>query len=140
MAVRPGRLTLWGAAVRMFRARPLFGVGPDNYRLLYGRYSTLRVADPRVHSNNMYLEVLAGMGVVGSVALLWLGVSSARAAFRAARSSAIGLGVAAACAAIAVHGLVDSFLAFTGTYILFGLTLGLASACERDGRRHAYRV
>src|SRR4051812_47051149 len=77
MAVRPGRLALWGAAVGMFRARPLFGVGPDNYRLLYGRYSTLRVADPRVHSNNMYLEVLAGMGLAGGLALLWLGVTSA---------------------------------------------------------------
>jgi O-antigen ligase len=140
MAVRPGRLALWGAALRMVGERPLLGVGPDNYRLLYGRYSTIGVADPRVHSNNMYLEVLAGMGFIGGVALLWLGAISAQGIRRAARAGGVGLGVAAAGVAIAVHGLVDSFIAFTGTYILFALTLGLASAYERDGRRHAHRV
>jgi hypothetical protein len=88
----------------------------------------------------MYLEVLAGMGLMGGLALLWLGVTSAQAVLRAARAGGIGLGIAAACVAIAVHGLVDSFIAFTGTYILFALTLGLASAYERDGRRHAHRV
>ena len=140
MSVRPSRFTLWGAALRMFRERPLLGVGPDNYRLLYGRYSTLKVADPRVHSNNMYLEVLAGMGLTGGLALLFLGATSGRAAMRAGRAGGLGLGIAAAGVAIAAHGLVDSFLAFTGTYILFAFTLGLASACERDSRRHAHSV
>ena len=45
--------------------------------------------------------------------------------------NALGLAVAAACLAIAAHGLVDSFLAFAPTYILFSLTLGLAAACAR---------
>jgi hypothetical protein len=139
MAVRPGRLQLWGAAWRMFVARPLLGVGPDNYRLLYGRFSTIAHADPRVHSNDMYLEVLAGMGIAGVLACGWLAFTALRSAIVAARSP-LGLGIAAACAAIAVHGLVDAFLAFTGTYVLIAVTLGLATACEQDDTGHAHRV
>jgi len=140
LAVRPGRLVLWAAAARMFAAHPLLGIGPDNYRLLYGRYSTLKEADPRVHSNNMYIEILAGTGLVGAMAFVWVGVLTARAALAAAFDGAIGAGIAAACAAIAVHGLVDSFLSFTGTYILIAVTLGLASAYAPWSERHAHRV
>jgi hypothetical protein len=43
----------------------------------------------------------------------------------------MAVGVAAACIAIAAHGLVDSFLSFAPTYMLFSLTLGLAAACAR---------
>lgn len=138
--VRPGRLVLWAAAFRMAAAHPWLGVGPDNYRLLYGQFSTLTFADPRVHSNNMYIEVLAGMGAAGLASLLWVGIGSARDAWRAAASSDAGAGVAAACAAVAVHGLVDSFLSFTATYLLIGVMLGLASAWARDGEGHAHRI
>ena len=73
-AVRPGRFVLWRAAARMIADHPVFGVGPDNFRLLYGDYAGLANADPRVHSNNMYLEVLAGGGLVGAAGVrvaLW---------------------------------------------------------------------
>ncbi len=136
--VRPGRLELWGAAWRMFLAHPLHGVGADNFRLLYGEYSSIAPADPRVHSNNMYLEVLSGMGLIGFAALLWTG-RAAIAAARLALRSDLGAGLAAAVAAIAVHGLVDSFLSFTGTYLLMAVTLGLTSAAAGDGA-HAHRV
>ncbi|HUR33741.1 MAG TPA: O-antigen ligase family protein [Vicinamibacterales bacterium] len=140
MAVRPGRLILWSAALRMLIDHPWLGVGPDNYRLLYGRYSTLKVADPRVHSNNMYIELIAGTGLVGAAALVWLGARLGAAAMAAARSDGIGAGIAAACLAIATHGLADSFLSFTGTYILIAVTLGLASGCALAGQRHAHRI
>jgi O-antigen ligase len=127
---RPRRLVLWGAAARMFAAHPLLGVGPDNFRLLYPRYAGLTAGDPRTHSNNMYLEVLAGGGLVTALAFGWFVWSAARMC-RAAVGPPIAVGVAAACLAIAAHGLVDSFLAFAPTYILFSLTLGLAAACAR---------
>ena len=135
-AWRPGRLVLWRAAVRMFAAHPLLGVGPDNFRLTYTSYTDLRRGDPRTHSNNMYLEMLAGGGLVTAVAFVWW-------LWRAARMSAVGvartadgrggvsIGIAAAGIAILLHGLVDSFLAFAPIYILFSLTLGLTAACAR---------
>ena len=128
---RPGRLVLWRAAARMLAAHPLLGVGPDNFRLSYGDYTALKAADPRLHSNNMYIEMFAGGGLLGGGAFLWLIWRAGAVAVRAVR---IEPGVAAAMLAIAVHGLVDSFLSFAPTYLLFSLTLGLAVASPRVGK------
>jgi hypothetical protein len=49
-------------------------------------------------------------------------------------------GVAAASVAIAFHGLVDSFLSFTATYILIAVTLGMASASHAINQAHAHRI
>jgi hypothetical protein len=133
-AVRPGRMVLWGAAAGMIADHPVFGAGPDNYRLLYGTYAGLARADPRVHSNNMYLEVLAGGGLLAGLAFAWLvwrvGRSVLDGLRRAVRSheAMAATGIAAACAAIA---LLDSFLSFTPTYVLIAVTVALASRAAR---------
>jgi hypothetical protein len=44
--------------------------------------------------------------------------------------AAAGSAVLAAGVAIAAHGMADSFLGFTGTYILIAITIGLAVACD----------
>jgi hypothetical protein len=134
--VRPGRAVLWRAAARMFADHPLTGVGPDNFRLAYGSYAGLTGADQRTHSNNMYLEMLAGGGLIVAAAfgcLLWQVGSCAIAITRRAggAAGAAAPGVAAALLAIAVHASVDSFLSFAPTYVLFSLTLGCAVACAR---------
>jgi O-antigen ligase len=131
---------LWRAAARLLATRPLLGIGLDNFRLLYGRYAGLPGADPRVHTNNMYFELLVGGGLVGALAFGWL-LWRARAMFAAALRAdaprpAIAIGLVAAGVAILLHGLVDCFLSFTPTYVLFGLTAGLAGACAR-GTEHA---
>ncbi|MEQ1730563.1 MAG: O-antigen ligase family protein, partial [Vicinamibacterales bacterium] len=138
-AARPGRFVLWAAAARMWREHPLLGVGPDNFRLLYGRYASIANADPRVHSNNAYIELFVGMGLVGAGVLAWLAVRVAAAVRRCCEAGGAELGVAAACVAIAVHGLADSFLSFTGSYIVMAVAVGLASACPQV-ERHAHRV
>ena len=144
--VRPGRFKLWQAAGRMFMEHPLLGVGPDNFRLLYGGYAGIANPDPRVHTNNMYLEALVGGGLVAGVAFAWL-CWRATNVFAGALLRATGrdlgtvtAGVAAAGVAIALHGLVDSFFSFTATYILFAVTLGLAVACDGLTTAHANRV
>jgi len=137
--IRPGRLVLWRAAVRMFAAHPLAGVGPDNFRLAYGSYLGIAGTDERTHSNNMYLEMLAGGGLLVAGAfgwLLWRSAACAAAIIRltprgGGAAGAVALGVAAAILAIAVHGSVDSCLSFAPTYVLFSLTLGYAVACAR---------
>jgi hypothetical protein len=129
---RPRRLRLWRAAARMFAAHPILGVGPDNFRLLYGGFAGLTSPDPRMHSNNMYIEILVGSGLVGGLAFGWLLWSTARRLASRVREAATDrsliadVGVALAVVAIGVHGAVDSFLGFTPTYTLIGLTLGLA--------------
>jgi hypothetical protein len=149
LTVRPGRLQLWTAAARMIAAHPLLGVGPDNFRLSYGEYAGIRPADPRIHSNNMYIEVLTGSGLVGGLAFAWLLWRAAGVVLPDLRApaGAMAMGVAAALFAVALHGLVDSFLSFGPTYVLFALTLGLAVACARghwglatDTEADAHRV
>jgi len=106
------RLSLWRVALRMFWEHP-FGVGPDNYRLEYGRYLGAQEWDTNVHSNNLYLELLTGSGVLG---LASFGLLLASVRWRAE----------AACLAIAVfmaHGFVDVFLTATPIYFAFWISL-----------------
>lgn len=127
--VRPGRLQLWRAAIAIVTSHPLLGIGPDNFRLAYGPYAGIATPDPRTHSNNMYLEVLSGAGVLGAAAFAWL-------LWRVGRLvDPVNIGAVCALTAIGVHGFVDSFLSFAPTYVLFAMTLGLACA-----RPHAMEI
>jgi O-antigen ligase len=120
-------------------------VGPDNFHLLYGEYAGLPHFDTRVHSNNMYLEMVVGGGILGGLAFGWLCVRAfgafVRAVQRADRAMASAVaGVAAGGVAIALHGLVDSFLSFTGTYVLISVTLGLAVTSASMDNLDAHRI
>jgi hypothetical protein len=136
--MRMPRRVLWDTALDISRERPLLGIGPDNFRLTYGPRLGLSTWDTRVHANNMYLEVLVGTGVVGLAMVLWLAVGGVRStvhlvASADARAMTIVGATTAACLAIAVHGVVDSFLTFTSTYVVFAVAAGLHYC-------HAHRV
>lgn len=136
--MRMPRSVLWTTAWQMFADRPVLGVGPDNFRLTYGHYLGLAAWDSRVHANNTYLEVLVGMGVTGAAAMVWLIVAACRSAVARLRAATIETmplvaAATAACVAIAAHGMVDSFLTFTSTYVVFALAAGILY-------RHAHRV
>ena len=131
-----GRMNLWRAAGRMWADRPLLGVGPDNFRHLYGGYLGLSRWDDRMHSNSLYLELLAGWGLAGtfaflSVALLvgraWLRLWRSAVGAEAVRALALGCGFLA----FFIHGLLDYFLAFTPHYLLFWTVAGLIVAMSR---------
>jgi hypothetical protein len=67
-----GRMELWGAAERLIAAHPVLGVGPDNFRHYYGAELGLEAWDERVTSNDVYLEVLTDLGVLGLAAFAWI--------------------------------------------------------------------
>jgi hypothetical protein len=128
--MRMPRPVLWTTALEMAAENPVLGIGPDNFRLTYGRYLGLAAWDSRVHANNTYLEVLVGVGAIGAAALLWLIAAACRstiARIRAADIETMPLVAAAtaACLTIAAHGVVDSFLTFTPTYVVFALAAGV---------------
>ena len=136
--MRMPRSVLWTTALQIAADHPVLGIGPDNFRLTYGRRLGLAAWDSRVHANNTFLEVLVGMGVLGAAALLWLvlaGCRSTLAQLRVATVDTMPLAAAAtaACLAIGAHSLVDSFLTFTSTYVVFALAAGILY-------RHAHRV
>jgi O-antigen ligase len=137
---RVGRLALWEVAARMAGERPLLGVGPDNFRLVYGKYLGMSRWDPAIHTNNLYLEWLSTTGILGLLAFCWL---SWRLAKLVASSLALPggdprrgagsfwiwkLALAASLVAWYVHGFFDYFFAFTPAYVAFWL---IAALCVR---------
>lgn len=133
------RPVLWKAALAIAAEHPALGVGPDNFRLVYGRALGLASWDTRVHANNMYLETLAGSGALGLAAFLWLMAAVGRETGRRwsrlrPEDRPLLAGAAAAGVSMAGHGLVDAFLVFTPTYVVFALALGLALSPALSGR------
>ena len=133
------RAELWGAALRMFRDHPVFGVGPDNFRHVYGTYLGLPRWDDRVHANNLYLELLADLGALGFVAFGLLVTPTVVGVTRGLRSAPTTWGavwlatLGASLLAFFVHSTLDSFLEFTPVYLLFWLIIGMsASAAKLD--------
>ena len=139
--VRPGtpdensRRTLWRGAVAAWRAHPLLGIGPDNFRHLSGQFLPHHRTDERMHANSLYFETLADLGMVGVLAFLGLVAAlggAARRAVAAPASRILALGVAAGLATYLLHGLLDYFLEFTPTYALFWLLAGMMVAMDRS--------
>jgi len=128
--MRMPRSVLWETAFGIASEHPVLGIGPDNFRHTYGRRLGLAAWDERVHANNSYIEMLVGTGVIGLAATLWLMFAALRSGTRSlvevsdARVPIVAASFAA-CAAIAVHALVDSFLTFTPTYAVFAIAAGM---------------
>jgi O-antigen ligase len=125
MAPPPGRPELWDAALTLWRQRPLLGVGPDNFRRLYGGVLGDASADPRTYANNTLLEALATTGLLGAAALVatFLALLASAARSRAPESAALlALGTV-----LAVHGLVDYVLAFNGHALVLAFVVGALS-------------
>jgi glycosyltransferase involved in cell wall biosynthesis/O-antigen ligase len=78
----PGRLELWRMALRMARNSPLLGIGPDNFRWVYGDFAEIPRWDTGVHANNLYMEWLADTGVLGLGAFVWFSVQLLRTVVR----------------------------------------------------------
>jgi hypothetical protein len=128
----PGRLLQWRMALRMARNRPLLGVGPDNFRWVYGDFAGLSVWDTGSHANSLYFEWLADLGVPGLAAFLWLAFALLRTSLRSLRSVDSGwlwrLGLFGALAAWFLHGLFDYFYEPLPTNVAFWLVAALACA------------
>jgi O-antigen ligase len=131
-----GRIVLWYFAWRVAKANWLFGVGMDNFRYVkhfYG-YPVPWALARQYNAHNLYLEVLADLGVVGFAAFFWLLGRAVTNAWRAVRldgSRNLGLGLSAGLIAIAVHGLVESNMFNPGVFALLGLLIGLSISLNR---------
>lgn len=145
----PGRRELWGTAIALWLERPLLGIGPDRFRHVYGPRLGREPFDDRIHTNNLYLELLTGAGLLGLAAFLALMAACLRAGFGgllAARHRSAGgqahhehppgagathegllIGALLGLVAYLAHGMLDVFLAFTPTYALFWALLGVVA-------------
>lgn len=132
------RADIWNAALEIYAERPILGVGVNNFATAYATLpSTLSAGTQRrllhqrelltpPHAQNLYLNVLAEQGLVGLVALLWVGAALVVACRRAARAAdplarAVGVGLGAGVATLAVHSLLDVSLPGEAALPLLGL-------------------
>lgn len=139
----PSRRVLWAIALQLIAEHPLLGIGLDNYRLTYSRYLTDdplpgTALDQTIHSNNWYLETLVSVGVLGAapfalwlLALLW----SIIRLLRRPNVDALQVASAAGLLAFIIHGLLDYFLLFNATALLFWTTAALWLIFDYDNNR-----
>jgi O-antigen ligase len=89
-----GRADLWKVGLRMVRANPIAGVGSGNYTVAEPHYfvnspgqikSGAFIIDTPYPAHNIYLHVLAEMGVIGLALFLSIIVLSIRAAVKAVK-------------------------------------------------------
>ncbi|MFN8472669.1 MAG: O-antigen ligase family protein [Anaerolineae bacterium] len=129
----PDRGVLWRAALQMARERPILGVGPGNFRHLYGQYLGAATWDDRILANNLYLEILADVGLIGLAAWAWLFVAAVSHLWRrrkAEQAWPYAIALLAALAAWLTHGLFDVAFETTGVYMLLWALIGLAASLD----------
>jgi O-antigen ligase len=136
----PGRRQLWVAALRMIAAHPLFGVGPDAFRLNYGAYLVPRQQtwDERILANSLPLEIFADQGLVGGG--LFFGLLAATVwpllvvVWRRRVLAWWQIAVIGSVAAFLGHGLVDYMLFSDAIFFVFWLLCGLAATAAIGSR------
>ena len=111
------RIVLWNIAWNFFTGSPLFGVGWGNFSALYGPYVAEIPWIPAgvFAAHNIYLQLLAEMGLVGFAAFSSLIFRAVRQSLHQLRFAtdtfdrALAFGVLGAILSVLVHGFVDFF-------------------------------
>jgi hypothetical protein len=129
----PGREKLWAAALRMVAAHPFFGVGPDGFRLNYGRYlhPPRKNWNMRILANSLPLEIFADLGLVGAALFFALFAVMVGTLTRNLWKGRVvvwwQVALIGSIAAFLGHGLVDYMLFSNAILFLFWLLCGLAT-------------
>ncbi len=139
-----GRLLLWYYAWRVGVDNWLFGVGLENFRYVkhFYHYPQMLKDTLQYNAHNIYLEILADLGLVGLVSFCWLLVGAFVRSSRAmgpGDSRDLGLGISAGLVALSVHGLVDAVMLHPGEFALLGVLVGLSISVMRLSRDAASR-
>jgi len=109
------RRHMWDAGLRMFRDRPLTGVGLQDLHAAYDRYRSPASRERAGHLHNVVVQIAATMGIVGLAAFVWLYATLIRAAASGLRTqlargglaAGVRAGVVAALAGFLVAGLFE---------------------------------
>lgn len=137
----PDRSQLWRAAWNAFKANPVLGVGPDQFRHRYPEYLPGVEPDENVRTHNILFEAAVNTGVIGLAVMLfmlvyagWLQFSLVRDRSMRYGARLVSLGLVAAMVAYITHGMTDYLLWQTGMAFMFFTILGLTAWME-DVRR-----
>lgn len=139
------RLFTWEASLRTFLAHPILGVGYLGYRYVSSAYNPLGAI--LVTAESLYLEIAAGMGILGLAALAWIGIAGLRLAAairRESRPDSIAHRLAsitpAYLAGVAAGNITGDnligIMAVTQLALFYGM-LAQAARIERESAGHA---
>lgn len=134
------RIALWDSTEAMIADHPLTGIGWGVYFKAYPLYNYF-ITEPTVviyHAHNMYLSLMAEVGIPG--ALCWLGLFFGHLLlgvrlWRRSRSGfrrAAGLGTALAAAGMAVYGIGDYVLFSRAVSFCFWSICAFAAVCGQE--------
>jgi O-antigen ligase len=122
----PGRFTLWKAGWDLWQDRPLQGIGLDNFRLRYGEVLGYDLWNETIHSNNWYIETLVSVGLIGAIPFfLWLALLGHDILRRLGQADVWTIAIGVALLAFLLHGLLDYFLLFNASGLLFWMLVGM---------------
>lgn len=130
-AYRPGRRETWRLALSMWSEHPWLGIGSDGFRRLKGAHGGASFSNRETSTDNAYLEAAVDTGLAGLVAFVGCGAAAFAAAWRARRLADDAWAVASLLIALALQGITEHVLAFTGHYLLFGFLVGSAARISR---------
>ncbi|MBC7930113.1 MAG: O-antigen ligase family protein [Rubrivivax sp.] len=145
------RLLYWGAAIEMWRVRPLTGIGAGGFNSAFPEARASFIAARPDSSlagineqflsagaHNEYLQILSELGATGLVFFLAFTTALAWAAWRVLRhsTSALALGAFASLAAFAVSSGASSIsFRWTGSGLVFFFAAALVANFARLSRR-----
>lgn len=75
------RVDAWVILLEIIKVNPIFGLGPANYYYYTPLYS-IRGYNVRFNSHNQYIDIVAQLGIVGLVCLIWFFVEIGRLGWR----------------------------------------------------------
>ncbi|MGB5106913.1 MAG: O-antigen ligase family protein [Candidatus Zixiibacteriota bacterium] len=135
-----GRIDAWKAGWGMFKANPITGIGVDCFPLAYssGNYSDVRAL---LRPHNMYIQIIAELGLVGLVtfgALIWYVMRSnfrLRKQFKAAGKGDhafvwISYAITTSIAALFVTSIFGHSLFRAHWYVCAALTVALMTVAK----------
>jgi putative inorganic carbon (hco3(-)) transporter len=126
-----GRFEAWQVAGRIFRERPMLGVGEAAFLTAWNEYAPIdsnRLFGHRFVAHNLVLEVLGQLGLVGLFGLMGFIGISLWSAWKA-RDGELGGESRALLAALLGYLVCQMFSGYSASWFLFALC-GFATCCQ----------
>lgn len=133
-----GRFSAMRSAFLVFIHHPVFGVGIGNFIKFYHSYSLLPSSYGAFVAHNMYLEILADLGLVGFIPFFLTIVFSYLATTRARKAAVkhndmIKFRLAKTCQGMLITFVIGGLFLCTQFYKHFWIALALAVVTEKIG-------
>lgn len=125
-ATTEARFQIWRVALTAFEQHPLEGVGINRFRSFYVKHLPEKAITPRAgHAHDLWLQLLAGSGVLGLLGFLTLYGSVIWSLFRWQAGAGLGL-----LAVILILNIADYTFFDAGVYYVLWAGLGFVVAHE----------